>query len=185
MTEWPEKRKVMQRYDDSAKVYDNQYAEEQKRKMNAILMNLDLEKSSLALDVGCGTGILFSIIEGEIDSLVGIDTSPEILKIAKEKSKSFSRVSIVRADADLLPFREGIFDIIFLVTLLQNMPDPMLTLRNLIWVGKKRTIYVITGIKKFFSKEEFVELLKESGLDVSLIVIDNDLKGIISICQKR
>jgi ubiquinone/menaquinone biosynthesis C-methylase UbiE len=185
MKKWNLKLEIVKKYDDSSITYDNQYLEDQIRKIRTIIMLLGLKNSSLVLDVGCGTGILFAMIERETQSIVGIDTSLGMLKIAKHKSRDFPSVSIIRADADFPPFREEIFDAVFLVTLLQNMANPLLTLQKIYAVGKKTAKYAITGISKIFSKRRFTELLHNADFEISILRIDNNIKEIISICKKR
>ena len=59
MSEWNKKRRIMRRYDQSAKVYDAQYREEQEAKIRTAMNNLTLSRDSVILDAGCGTGLLF------------------------------------------------------------------------------------------------------------------------------
>lgn len=89
--------------------------------------------------------------------------------------------SVIRADADFQPFPNGVFDGVFALTLLQNMPDPLLTLHEMKRVSKSSSTIVITGFKKFqiyryFYQSIFSRLLKEAGLNVSIIIRNGQLK---------
>ena len=56
MNKWSQKRRVMRRYDLTARMYDERYAEEQAAKYRAALKHLDIHGS--VLDVGCGTAAI-------------------------------------------------------------------------------------------------------------------------------
>jgi len=185
MTEWNKKRKVMRRYDYSAFVYDTQYFGEQEAKIKAALNELKLEKGSLILDAGCGTGLLFPHTAEDADLLVGIDFSANILKQARKRAKQYSQVAILLADVDFLPFPDKTFNLVFAVTLLQNMPDPLHGLCEIKRVAQSKATVIATGLRKRFSMEEFAQLLEKARLEISILKADEQLKGYIAICVAR
>ncbi len=184
MVAWNKKREVMHHYNSLAAVYDAQYGEEQDAKMKAALSSIDLGKDCLVLDAGCGTGLFFKHVGGLLKLLVGIDISSKILKEAKKYAKQLRTVAVVRADTDFAPFQNDVFDATFAITLLQNVPDPLVTLREMKRVSKDRALIVTTGLKKEFSREAFAKLLQKAGLGVSVIESSGELKGHISVCRK-
>ena len=181
---WNRKRKVMRRYDHSASVYDTQYTDEQEAKIKAALNILRLKKDSLVLDVGCGTGLLFPYIAEDSDLLVGLDFS-KILGQARKRAKQFLNVAVLRADADFLPFPDNTFDVVFAITLLQNMPDPLRGLYEIRRVAQSKAAVVATGLKKEFYREEFTQLLKRAKLKVSVVKADEQLRGYVAICVAK
>jgi len=181
---WNKKRKVMRRYDHSASVYDIQYAEEQEAKIKVALKILRPKKGSLVLDVGCGTGLLFPYIAEDADLLVGLDFS-KILRKARKRAQQFTNVAILQADADFLPFPDNTFDVVFAVTLLQNMPNPLRGLYEIRRVAQSKAAVVATGLKKEFSREEFTQLLKRAKLKDSVVKADEQLKGYVAICVAK
>jgi ubiquinone/menaquinone biosynthesis C-methylase UbiE len=98
--------------------------------------------------------------------------------------KQLPKVAVIRADADSTPFQNNVFDATFAITLLQNMPDPLVTLHEMKRVSKDHAVIVITGLKKKFSQEVFVKLLREAGLDVSTMKTNSQINGTIAICRK-
>jgi len=154
---WERKLDVMTHYDATARIYDLQYGREQRMKIEFILKSLDLRANSLILDVGCGTGLLFDYVLGNV--IVGVDISKGILRRAKGKIRGRENVFLVQADADYLPFQDGIFDAVFAITLLQNMPSPIETLEEISRVAKKDAVIVVTGLKKKFGFKDFKKLL--------------------------
>jgi SAM-dependent methyltransferase len=68
-----------------------------------------------ALDVGCGDGIFAFKVAGRFKKIFGLDSSKELLKIAKQKCKEFNidNIKFVYSDASKTPFNNGSFDVIF------------------------------------------------------------------------
>lgn len=182
-----EKRDVMRYYDELAVAYDTLHGDEQDLKIELALDAVRSMDSDLVLDVGCGTGLLFDHIEESVGQIVGVDFSPGILKVAAERCRNLRKgykVSMIRADADSLPFPEEIFDKVFAFTLLQNMPDPIMTLQETMRVARTDSMIVITGLKKFFSEERIKSVLGAAGLEVSLTRTVNQAQDLIAVCRK-
>ncbi len=175
----------MRRYDYSASVYDTQYCEEQEAKIKAALSEIKLRKGSSVLDVGCGTGLLFSHIAEDAALLVGLDFSSNILRQASKRAKQHSSVAILRADADFLPFPDKTFNAVFAITLLQNMPNPLRGLYEIKRVAQSKAAVIVTGLKKEFSREEFAQLLKGAKLEIWVMKADEQLKGYVAICAAK
>ena len=172
MTGWKDKRKVMQRYDLTAEMYEERYAGEQKAKYRKALENVNVA-DAVVLDVGCGSGLFFSQIATQADIVVGVDIARKLLFKAKEQARTLSNVFVLQADADHLPFRAEFFDAVFAFTVLQNMPKPSETLDELKRVTKSNGRLVVTGLKKAFSLDGFMDVLEGSGLRV-VSFVDNE-----------
>lgn len=165
MNKWNQKRTIMRRYDLTAQMYEMRYAEEQAAKYKAALKHLNINGGSF-VDVGCGTGLLFSEVAAEAQEVVGVDVSGKLLLQAKERSRFFRNVQLVQADADHLPFRNDHFSVVFAFTVLQNMPKPLETLSEIKRIAECGASVVVTGLKKVFSLEAFQALLQDAGLQV-------------------
>jgi ubiquinone/menaquinone biosynthesis C-methylase UbiE len=161
---WKKKRDIMQRYNITAHMYDMRYADEQIGKIKAALKYVKIEKHDAVLDVGCGTGILFDRVSENTESVVGLDISRESLVQAKERAGRFENVQLILADADNMPFKSRAFNIVFVVTILQNMPEPEGTLNEIKRVAATDSQIVVTGLKKIFTKQTFERLLDSAGL---------------------
>lgn len=73
---------------------------------------IDPKKREWVLDVCCGTGTLSVMVTERVGSegvVVGVDLSPNMIRVAKQKTKRFN-VDFVLATAELLPFRENVFN---------------------------------------------------------------------------
>jgi ubiquinone/menaquinone biosynthesis C-methylase UbiE len=182
MSEWKEKRGAMRHYDRHAAIYDVQYVGEQNAKIEDTLKSIKLGSNETVLDLGCGTGFLFQHINKNVGFLVGVDVSQNALREAKKRTENNQNIALVRADADNIPFPENIFDKIFAITVLQNMPDPIKTITEMKRVSKPEAIFAVTGLKKKFTQESFVDLLERAHLKVVTLNTSQMLKGHVATC---
>ena len=183
MSGWTKKREVMRRYDATAHIYDIRYAEEQMRKVQAALEKTGIERDHLILDVGCGTGVLFENVADQAKDVVGLDISRKTLSYAKKRAKEFGNVHLLLADAEILPFRDNIFDRVFAFTLIQNTPNPLEALAEIRRVAEYSSVIVVTGLKKAFTKRVFEKLLIEADLTVAELLSENP-KCYAAICTQ-
>lgn len=175
----------MHHYDQSAKVYDTQYSEEQTAKIQTALTHLNLDKDDSVLDIGCGTGILSAHLAGKIRSVVGVDISRGLLKEAKIKAKAHHNIGLVLADADSLPFPNQTFDKSFAITLLQNTPNQKATIGEISRASKPDAKIILTGLRKSFRNDEFSKLLRQANLSVETLELDGAMREWVAICTKR
>ena len=185
MPAWKQKHRTMRHYNQSAHVYDTQYSEEQEAKITTIKQNLRLKANSTVLDLGCGTGLLIKHFVDKTKFYVGVDISRELLKHAKGKAKSFPDSTLVLADADNLPFPDQTFDVVFTVTLLQNMPDPNTTLAEINRVSKAKGSIIVTGLRKRFTREELMKELQQANLEIETLKLDEGNREYVCICHKQ
>jgi ubiquinone/menaquinone biosynthesis C-methylase UbiE len=177
---WREKRRVMRRYDLTADMYEERYAEEQRAKYRAALENVTVAGGAV-LDVGCGSGLFFSHVASCASVVVAVDVSRRLLLKARGEAKMAGNVFVLQADADHLPFSNGFFDAVFTFTVLQNMPDPSQTLGELKRVVAAGGIVVVTGLKKAFPLETFVDFLEGTSLQVASFLDRDDLKCYVAV----
>lgn len=182
MDTWQRKLSVMHRYNVTAQMYNMRYAREQETKFKAALSHIDLAGS--VLDVGCGTGLMFSYAANLVEQIVAIDISIKQLHEAKKQVDSFDNIHLICADADYLPVKDNRFEAAFAFTVLQNMPKPERALRELIRVGKRGSSIVVTGLKKAFSFKSFKDLLKKESLNVVFCKNNTALKCYVAVGTK-
>jgi len=172
----------MRRYDLTANIYDMRYAEEQEAKYKTALYSMAVE--GIVLDVGCGTGLLFSRIAAEAENVVGVDVSKGLLFQARKRAGDWRKVDLVQADADHLPFPSDCFNAVFAFTLLQNMPKPAETLKEIERAAKQGAYVAVTGLKKIFSMDAFLGLLHQPGFRLISVETDGGLKCYVAVVVK-
>jgi SAM-dependent methyltransferase len=96
------------------------------------------------LDVGCGTGVLAVRLARDARRVIGIDRSPAMLALARERQagEGTSRVSFVAADFERPPFRDHAFDVVVSSYALYaaDLPRVLSILRGLVRPGGRFAI---------------------------------------------
>ena len=136
-------------------------------------------EGAAVLDVGCGSGLFFQEIASKARLVVGIDLSKRLL--LKAKQHAGENVFILQADADHLPLLNDFFDAVFSFTVLQNMPKPSETLREMNQVIKPEGKIVLTGLKKAFRLQKFMDLVENSGLKLAAFIDEEAINCYIAV----
>jgi len=173
------KRELKRRYDRTAYIYDRRYREIQREKYKTVLANVT--RVDRILDLGCGTGMLLSPLKRRARLVVGIDMSAEMLRAAKKRAAG---APLLLADADHLPFADGSFDMVVSVTLLQNMPDPGKTVRELARVLRSDGKAIITSLKHKHSPEQLAAWTDAADLEPLKIGEIPDSEDIICVAKR-
>ena len=181
---WKHKNKVMKSYDATAELYEERYATEQNAKYKKTLQTVDVS-GMVILDVGCGLGLFFPVVAPSAAMVVGVDISRKLLKKAKKHSQRFPEVFVVLADADRLPFRDRFFDEVFSFTVLQNMPKPSVAVREMVRVVKTDGKVAVTGLKKAFALEQFMDVLETTGFDVCTFEDSQEINCYIAVLSGK
>ena len=89
-----------------------------------ILDNAGVARGQSVMDVACGTGILFPFyLERGVDRVTGIDISPEMVRLAREKFAGEERIQVLCGDVEEAAFEEK-FDRVVLHNAFPHFPDP-------------------------------------------------------------
>jgi len=180
---WRKKRQITQRYDVTASIYDIRYAEEQRAEIEVALKHVSIMSDDEVLDVGCGTGLLFDYIADKARMIVALDVSKRTLLEAKRRAKRFKNVELLLADADNLPLRDKQFTRTFVLTVIQNLPDPVEMLNEAKRVVRNGGVFIVTGLKRVFSREAFKTLLHQADLNVIAWEDDEKLKCYVAVAD--
>ncbi len=74
------------------------------------------------LDVGCGTGVFSRLLAERCDSVLGLDLSPEMVRIAEEQSRGWRGLRYEVADVTAYPLPDEAFDCIVSIATLHHLP---------------------------------------------------------------
>ena len=101
---------------------------------NFFVKELMVEPASV-LDVGCGHGHFLASLKDDIELKVGVDIVRVPLKAAKERS-----LSVVLADAHLLPFRDQTFQLVTAREVIEHLVAPYDALNEWMRVSSRNII---------------------------------------------
>jgi ubiquinone/menaquinone biosynthesis C-methylase UbiE len=87
------------------------------------------------LDVGTGSGLFAEAFCGFGADVIGIDTNPDLLSIARAEAPD---ARFIEGMAESLPFDDEMFDLVFLGHLLHESDDPLSVLQEARRVVKDR-----------------------------------------------
>lgn len=110
------KEALSEAYDRSAPAYDQTAGGIYLRALWSLLPYVNVAQSPAILDVGCGTGI--NLLEaarvlGPCRKLVGVDISPGMVKVARQKARAAGVASaFMVGDAEALELPDGSFDLV-------------------------------------------------------------------------
>jgi ubiquinone/menaquinone biosynthesis C-methylase UbiE len=85
-----------------------------------ILKSVDPTKISLVIDVGAEAGRFSLMAANSKVSVIGIDIDSYSLRRLKRKNKD---VPVILADARKMPLKDGVFDAVFMVEVLDYIPE--------------------------------------------------------------
>lgn len=143
---------------------------------------LSIPSGGVALDVGSGPGNVTASLAraaGVGGLALGIDISEPMLARAVSAAAG-PQVGFLRADARRLPFRDGVFDAVISLAVLQLVPEPPAAVAEMVRVlrpGGRIAIMVPTagnvpalfrllpnGGARFFAEDELGDLFEQQGL---------------------
>ncbi|MEM2504893.1 MAG: class I SAM-dependent methyltransferase [Candidatus Bathyarchaeia archaeon] len=179
---WRVKARIKKLYDSSRYCYLELYRGKQIAKYDRIIDSIRNLRFKVILDAGCGPGFYVEKLSKIADLYIGLDICRGMLDIAKDMHKHISNVEFIVGDADYPPFRDGSFDIVLAVTLLQNQPDPRLTISKLAKLVKDDGILATTFLKKMFNLKDVLRIM-ESSTNLTPIYIDDSTEDYIVVCK--
>lgn len=121
--------------------------------------------SGKVLDVGCGIGDFLAFRE----NTVGIDINTFNVQYCKERNLEAYEIK-----NGVYPFAEKVFDGVILDNVLEHLPDPIPTIREVSRVLKSKGVFIIgvpgkkgytmdSDHKHFYDESKLEKLLKEHG----------------------
>jgi ubiquinone/menaquinone biosynthesis C-methylase UbiE len=104
-----------------------------------IQMALQNSNADAILDVGTGQGTDALLLSENARRVVGIDISCNALHLARDLCRTTTgrdKISFVVADAEHLPFRENMFDVVYCKDVLHHVSDSSLTVSEMKYTTK-------------------------------------------------
>jgi len=102
------------------------------------------------LEIGCGTGHFSSYFEELGGKVVGLDTSFEMLTVARDKAGN-TKVDFKTGNAYALPFADREFDLVAMITTLEFIAEPKKALEEAFRVSKGKIFLGILNRHSFLA----------------------------------
>jgi ubiquinone/menaquinone biosynthesis C-methylase UbiE len=117
-----------------------------------------INKSSVVLDVGCGTGRWSKYIADKVNFVEAIDPSDAVFP-AMELNHGTPNIRITQASTDNIPFQDESFDFIFCLGVLHHIPDTKKALQNIIRVLKQNAHILVYLYYNFDNKNAMFKFI--------------------------
>ena len=88
-----------------------------------------IKQNFIVLDLACGTAEMGNVI-GKRANYVGIDISEIGIRMAREYMKETSKITLMKCDVNMLPFKDNSFDVIFSTYSFEHFLNPSKVLRE-------------------------------------------------------
>jgi len=119
-------------------------------------------------------------LAGRGEIVTGVDSSMKMLSIAQKRA---CLASLVCADADHLPFKDRSFDVVVSVTLLQNVPEPVVTMKEIARVLKPGGIAIVTSLKRKHGPEKLADWASSVGLKPIIVEEISNSEDVICVAS--
>ena len=109
------------------------------------------------LDVGCGAGMFLEWLSGDGHQLTGIDPSPPMLDLARQRLPG--RVALDKGYAEELPYEDNAFDTVVLMGTLEFVNDPTEALAEAFRVARHQLLLGVYNKYALASWQSYLERL--------------------------
>mgnify|MGYP000412646101 CR=1 FL=1 len=152
-TLWKVKLEVKEKYDTTAPSYDELYGNEQYLKYEYIPRYAKPREGDVILDIGCGTGLFIEYLfynNYNLTYYVGLDLSTVMLSIFKNRRRHLlPLIDLVQGDAEYPPFRPNSFNKIYLITVLDLLPQGVKVIEYIGELLKDNGLIIYSILKKY------------------------------------
>jgi len=110
-----------------------------------LYLEVGIKDAKIVLDVGCGSGVvtrdIAHLTKGKV---IAIDDSKEMIKVAKNVLKMYNNIEFRVGNAEKLPFKDNMFDIVTCNLVLMWATDPQKVVSEMTRVTKPGGIVLAT-----------------------------------------
>jgi SAM-dependent methyltransferase len=117
-----------------------------------------LNDQCTVIDIGCGSGRWIKYLEGRYKKIVGLDPSKAIFAADKLLSEN-SKVELVQASTDHIPFPEGSFDFAYSLGVLHHIPDTEKALTDSVKMVRPGGYFLVYLYYKFDNRPFYFKAL--------------------------
>lgn len=125
-----------------------------------IIERSGIKKGDRVLEIGCGSGAYTTFVAREVGKegiVEALDIQPAMLaqlkkKLAKPENSDIQNIRLHESSAYQLPFKEGSIDLVYMITVLPEIPDQAKVLAEVWRVLKVNGILAVT---EFFPDPDY------------------------------
>jgi SAM-dependent methyltransferase len=144
---------------------------------DTIIQRSGITEGMKVLEIGCGSGAYTTYVAEKIGpkgSVYALDTQQKMLdqlenKLKKPRWSGITNINLIKADAYTLPFSDHSFDLVYLITVLPEIPDQGRALSEIKRVLKPGGFI---SVNEFFPDPDYplksttIKRLKAAGFEI-------------------
>ncbi len=147
---------ILNQKKNSRRRFFDTIADDWDRLKKEILNNFDpaphilnmMDRCSVAVDLGCGTGYLLSQLTEKAEKVIGVDSSPKMLEIARRRFSHNAPIELRLGELEHLPIRDRAGDCAILNMVLHHLPQPINGVREVNRILRKGKKLIIVEFDK-------------------------------------
>lgn len=118
--------RVRRHYDRLARIYDRRWSRYVGQTLSFLRDWAQIPPDARVLDVACGTGELERLLleKSPAQSIVGVDLSPQMLAVARQKCQDYAKVRLLEGSAIALPLADESFDFVLCANAFHYFANP-------------------------------------------------------------
>ncbi|MDK2463810.1 MAG: class I SAM-dependent methyltransferase [Candidatus Korarchaeota archaeon] len=137
---------------------------------------------AIGVDVGAGYGLSAELIADRVGHLILVEVDREMASSARRRLEDMPNVSVLRADARMLPLRDEVADFVIFFDSLHHIRGPMRALREAVRILK---IGGVLGVYDFDDSRFPTRILRGvermMGLHSTFLPLDHLVEGLTSL----
>jgi ubiquinone/menaquinone biosynthesis C-methylase UbiE len=135
------------------------------------------------LDIGCGTGHWARHFSQCGFAVTGLDASAEMIEVAR--SKEIPNAVFARGDAQALPFDDGRFDVVTVITTLEFVFDPARVVQEAFrCTNRRRGATVVVVLNRLSRLNRRRRAVKDSPYERALLFSPAEVRDLLPRCRE-
>jgi SAM-dependent methyltransferase len=114
----------------------------------------------LCVDVGCGTGFVVGFELPLYKTVVALDISRKMLEAVRNKFGDVNSINLLLCDAEFLPLRSEIADLVSVSSVLHHLPKPFNSMIDMLRVIKRNGFFYIVREPNFYRLRRFFDFFE-------------------------
>jgi ubiquinone/menaquinone biosynthesis C-methylase UbiE len=159
------KRANIQHHDAEANFFERAHPEGssvyERRKVSKSIASIvkNSQTRNICVDVGCGTGFVTGFELPFYNRVIATDISRRMLEVARKRFGHYRSLDLVVCDAEFLPLRSQIADLVSISSVLHHLPRPYDSLRQISRTLKQNGFLYVTREPNFQRFRRFFDFL--------------------------
>lgn len=143
-----------------------------------------LPDTFVVADLGCGTGAVLADLAAHVGRAIGIDSSGEMLKAARKRTREVTNVELHRAPLESLPLQDGECDAATMLLALTYVAEPSQVLEEMARIlrpgGKAVVVELLNHDRDDFRVEMGQQRCGLAAPELELLAADAGLMNVVS-----